>query len=291
MIWLTGAQGMLGREIALLFDEAGWEFVGSDRERDIADGASTAAFLDEVRPQWIVNAAAYTAVDRAEKEKAEAFNVNDRGPEILAQEAVKRGISLVHFSTDYVFSGEGTEPYREDDPTGPIQVYGKSKLAGERKVLESCPHALVLRISWLYGLYGQNFVAKILQLAREKDSLSVVADQWGSPTWARTLAESVVWRIAVPEGPWGLFHLSDEGAISWHHFAETIVQMAWERGLIDERKPVRPVSTEKYPTQVRRPRYSVLDKEKAKAAGFPVHPWRTNLGCYLDALKEKEGCR
>jgi dTDP-4-dehydrorhamnose reductase len=227
----------------------------------------------------VVNAAAYTAVDLAEREREAAFAINARAPQVLAEEAKSCGALLVHYSTDYVFDGTAHDPYDEDAPTGPLNVYGESKLAGEQAIAASGAHALVLRTSWVYGLTGKNFLLTIRRLAAERDELRIVADQVGTPNWSRTLAQATATLVAqgvdrLKERA-GLYHLSCAGATTWHGFARAIVGNA-------VRPRVTPITTAEYPTPARRPAYGVLATAKLRAAfGLSLPAWDEDLAACL----------
>jgi dTDP-4-dehydrorhamnose reductase len=223
----------------------------------------------------IVNAGAYTAVDRAESEVALAQAVNARAPGILAEEAKRLGALLIHYSTDYVFDGKRTTPYPEDAPTAPLNVYGATKLEGEQAIAATGGHALVLRTSWVYGLRGRNFLLTVRRLAAERDELAIVADQIGVPNWSRALAEATVRAIvaglpALAERS-GVYHLSATGQATWHEFAQAIVG--------DVARPrVVPITTAEYPTPARRPAFGVLDTERFETTfGFGLPEWREVL--------------
>ena len=274
-ILVTGAQGQIGFELARLLLPHG-DVVATDRATlDLADPDAIVAAVRGVKPALIVNAGAYTAVDRAETEVALAHAVNGRAPGIFAEEAKRLGAVLIHYSTDYVFDGAQTSPYSEDAPTGPQNVYGASKLAGERAIAAAGAHALVLRTSWVYGLRGRNFLLTIRRLAAERDELAVVADQFGVPNWSRTLAEATA-RIVGAGLPalaarCGLYHLSCTGEASWHDFARAIVGAS-------PRPRIMPITTADYPTPARRPAYGVLATARFESTfGFALPDWREAL--------------
>jgi dTDP-4-dehydrorhamnose reductase len=274
-ILVTGALGQLGYELARWLAPCG-DVVGVDREEiDLADPDALVRGVRAIAPQLIVNAAAYTAVDRAETEPARARAVNARAPAILAEEAKRGGAVLIHYSTDYVFDGNSDRPYVEDDPVGPLNVYGVTKLEGERAIAAADAAALVLRTSWVYGLRGSNFLLTMRRLSTERQELSVVADQTGTPNWCRVLARATA-RI-VGEGlprlaaRRGLYHLSSTGSTTWFDFA---------RAILGETAAVRvlPIATADYPTPARRPRYGVLDTRRFEATfGFALPTWRAAL--------------
>jgi dTDP-4-dehydrorhamnose reductase len=278
-ILLTGAQGQVGHELAALLPAHG-DVVAADRAAlDLAQPDAIVAVMRDVRPDLVINAGAYTAVDAAERDSTSAFAVNARAPQILAEEAKRSGALLLHYSTDYVFDGSATTPYGEDAPVAPLNVYGQSKLEGERAIAASGAHALVLRTSWVYGLRGRNFLLTIRRLAAERDELTIVADQTGTPNWARALA--VATTALVAQGlPYlteraGLYHFSSTGATTWHGFAAAIVG--------DAPKPrVTPIATADYPTPARRPAYGVLATTRFHDTfGFALPPWRDALAACL----------
>ncbi|HET7096013.1 MAG TPA: dTDP-4-dehydrorhamnose reductase, partial [Casimicrobiaceae bacterium] len=261
-ILVTGAGGQIGFDVAQLLEPHG-DVIAADRASlDLADPDAIVAAVRGAKPKLIVNAGAYTAVDRAESEASLAQAVNARAPGILAEEASRLGALLVHYSTDYVFDGKGTTPYSEDAPTAPLNVYGQTKLDGEHAVAAAGRHALVFRTSWVYGLRGRNFLLTIRRLAAERDEISIVADQVGVPNWSRALAEATVRILAagLPEAAEraGLYHLSASGQASWHEFAQAIVGDA-------KRPRVVPITTAEYPAPARRPAYGVLATRRFEA--------------------------
>ncbi|MGE5169491.1 MAG: dTDP-4-dehydrorhamnose reductase [Rudaea sp.] len=281
-ILLTGAGGQLGRELAAALPAHG-HLIACDRARlDLADASTIARVVQETAPSIIVNAAAYTAVDRAESEPERAFAINARAPGLLAQAALRAGALLIHFSTDYVFDGTRRTPYDEAAPTTPCNVYGASKLAGERAIAASGAAALTLRTSWVYGRHGQNFLVTMQKLAATRDELRVVADQTGVPNWSRALARATA--TLVSRGPAylaeraGLYHLSAQGAATWYDFA---------RAILGARVRIVPIATADYATPARRPAYAVLDAARfARVFGFALPDWKTLLHECLGAPAE-----
>jgi dTDP-4-dehydrorhamnose reductase len=275
VILLTGAAGQLGFELARLLPAHG-EVQALDRAAlDLADADAVAATLRLIRPQIIVNAAGYTAVDRAESEPALADAINARAPAVLAEEAKRLDALLIHYSTDYVFDGNSKEPYREEDHANPLNVYGRSKLAGERAIAAAGGAHLILRTSWIYGWHGQNFLLTMRRLAATRDELRVVADQFGVPNWSRVLAEataSLVGRGAPAlAAKSGIYHLSGRGRASWFDFARAIFDNA-------DRPRVVPITTAEYPTPARRPASAVLATNKFEEAfGIVLPDWRETL--------------
>jgi dTDP-4-dehydrorhamnose reductase len=254
---------------------------------DIGDADAVNAVVAEFAPTLILNAAAYTAVDAAETERDTAWRVNSRGPALLAEAAGRiAGCQLMHVSTDYVFSGDSSRPYRPDDQPAPIGAYGQSKLEGERAVQQILgPRALVLRTAWVYGPHGRNFVLTMLRLMRERGSVRVVADQIGCPTATVSLARAL-WLMAQRTIPCGIYHWSDAGAASWYDFAVAVAEEGRAAGLLPAGIAVVPIGTDEYPTPARRPRYSLLDIRSTAAllAEYPVH-WRVRLRQVLDEIK------
>ena len=281
MIWLIGDKGMLGTELAGLFAERGLPFVGSDRDVDILDPAALAAFAQGKDIRWIVNCAAYTAVDKAEDEEAFALRLNAEGPENIARICSAIGARLIHISTDYVFNGEGSSPYLESDAVAPTGAYGRTKAEGERRVLAALPGAVIVRTAWLYGRHGPNFVYTMLKLMKAKDEIGVVADQRGTPTWARDLSLAVADIATAQAFPAGIYHYTNAGETTWHAFAAAIQRLGLEHGLLEKPCRINALTTDQYPTKTRRPAYSVLSKEKALAAGIKVPAWEDSLRAFL----------
>ena len=278
-ILVTGSRGQLGSEIERLSSgEKGMEFFFADiAELDIADRGAVECFCDRHRIDTIVNCAAYTAVDRAEEEPEAAFRVNRDGVAVLAAVSSRRDALLVHISTDYVFSGESFRPYRENDAADPLGVYGKSKWEGEQAVRETASSYLILRTSWLYSSFGSNFVRTMERLGAERESLTVVFDQVGSPTSAADLAGAVLHileRCDRTRHYAETYHYSNEGVCSWYDLAWAVMKL---RGYPCR---VRPVPSHEYPTPARRPHYSVLDKGKIKA------DWKLDIPHWYDSLEK-----
>lgn len=245
---------------------------------DLAHMDAIDALVERVSPAVVVNAAAYTAVDRAEDESELAFAINAEAPGRIASACAARGASLVHYSTDYVFDGSGNRPYGETDPTAPLGVYGRSKLAGEEAVAASGARHLVLRTAWVYGLYGANFLRTMLRLGSERDELRVVADQVGSPTPAWLIADVTAAVLGQGIAGSGVRHLVSAGQTSWHGFAEAIFEEAHAHGLITRRPTVAPIATSEFPTRAARPAWSVLDPGSLAAEyGIDIPHWRQAL--------------
>ena len=287
-ILLLGANGQVGGELLPRLASLG-DVVAATRGGRLPDGtacevadlsvpASLPALVERIAPTWVVNAAAYTAVDRAEQDNELAFRVNAEAPGVLARACADAGIALVHFSTDYVFDGRGDRPWREDDPTAPLGVYGASKLAGEQAVQAADARHLVFRLCWVYAAHGQNFMRTMLRLAGERDSLRVVADQRGTPTPAHCIAGAVARVMAASPERGGLYHLAAGGECSWHEFATAIFEHARARGLLAKVPQVAAIPSSEYPTPARRPAYSRLDCARLQADfGLALPPWREGL--------------
>jgi dTDP-4-dehydrorhamnose reductase len=281
---LTGAAGQLGRSLRAM-RPASVELIACTRaDLDIGDAAAVQARLARERPDVIINAAAYTAVDKAESEPQLARRINTDGAENLARAARDIGARLIHVSTDFVFDGESSSPYRPEAPTRPLSVYGLTKRDGERAVLATLPqHSVIVRTAWVYAAEGANFLRTMLRLLGERGAVRVVADQVGTPTAAGPLAE-VLWRIAAEPQIRGIHHWTDAGVASWYDFAVAIAEEGAVRGLLPAAVTVTPIATEEYPTPARRPAYSVLDKRSLAAFGFaPLH-WRQRLRETLQGL-------
>ncbi len=286
---IAGAAGQLGRELVRTAPP-GMRLVALDRAGlDIADAASVRAALRRERPDVIINAAAYNAVDQAESEPALAFAINRDGPARLAAASAERGARFIHVSTDFVFAGRARRPYRPASPCHPLGVYGASKRAGEIAVLEACPGALVARTAWVFSPFARNFLKAILQRLAAAGEASVVVDQVGSPTAAGDLAEAL-WRLATTPAR-GLHHLVNSGQASRFDFAQAIAEEAIRRGLAPPGSRILPVAAASLPpTPARRPAYSVLDASRTtKRLGAPLRPWREALVDTLERMRAGEG--
>lgn len=287
-ILIAGITGQLGQQLQRALAGAG-QITGCGRDTlDLAQPETIRRVMREVKPDLIVNAGAHTAVDRAESEPELATAINATGPGILAEEAHKLGATLIHISTDYVFDGIISRPYLETDPTNPLGVYGKSKLAGEEAIRAAGGHHIILRTAWVYGALGKsNFVKTMLRLGAERQEIRVVADQVGSPTWTGDLAGAIgqlISRIS-PEIA-GTYHYTNSGVASWYDFAVAIFEEAGALGFPLKVERVIPISTAEYPTPARRPAYSVLSCAKITAV-LGTHPphWRSGLRKMLAELK------
>lgn len=274
---ITGAGGQVGRAL-LASVPAGTEAVGvSHAQLDIADHRAVNDCLRQLRPQVIINTAAYTAVDRAETEPDLAALGNTEGPRQLAIAARESGARLIHLSTDFVFDGQSAVPYSPDAAPNPLSVYGKTKLAGERAVAEVLPErSVVLRTAWVHAATGKNFVLTMLRLMGSNRAVKVVADQVGTPTSARSLADAI-WRILEMPDLRGVHHWTDSGVASWYDFAVAIAEDGAREGLVPDQVGVTPIMTREYPTAARRPSYSVLDKSSLTRLGLESRHWRQSL--------------
>jgi dTDP-4-dehydrorhamnose reductase len=292
-ILIVGNAGQLGRELEKTFAGVG-PIVAVDRESvDLADPGQTRELVRRAAPDVILNAAAYTAVDRAESERDLAYAINEGAPRVLAEEAHRRNALFVHYSTDYIFDGGKSSPWVETDLPNPLNVYGASKLAGERAVESAGGKFLIFRTSWVYGPHGNNFLLTMLRLARERDRLSIVDDQIGGPTTSIELARAthsivagiLAGRFGAPEDWTGLYHMTCGGSVSWFGFAQAIFARAAE--LLGIKPPaLTPIATKDYPTPAARPRYSVLSNAKLQARfGMQLSPWESALEETLQALR------
>ncbi len=287
---LTGAQGQVGSEIANVCMRENLELISLNHQQcDIVDLNNVDNYLTTNRPDVVINAAAYTAVDRAETEQQLAFNVNTQGAANLAQICNKLSIPLIHISTDYVFDGNNQKPYVETDIPSPQGVYAASKLQGEQAIQEICPKHIIVRVSWVFGAHGNNFVKTILRLAQEREELKIVADQFGCPTYAGHIAEvliNIAKQITPQFNQWGIYHYCDLPATNWHNFAEAIIKSANPIFPIRAKKII-PISTAEYPTPVKRPAYSVLNCQKInRIFGIKEFAWINGLEKTLSFLNK-----
>ena len=281
-ILVTGANGQLGMELQQLAKAYPlFEFIFTTREEMPLDNPEAISnFIAKHQPQYFVNCAAHTAVDKAESEKELAYQINAEAPGIIAKACKENNVQLIHISTDYVFNGTGTVPYKESDATDPVNLYGDSKLQGEKKVMEFNPDAIIIRTAWVYSEFGKNFVKTMLRLMADKDQISVVGDQSGTPTYAADLAEAILQIISSQQWTPGIYHFSNEGNITWYDFAVAIKELSGSNC------KVNPITTSQYPTPAKRPGYSVLDKTKIKETfGITIPPWRDSLAVCLDKIK------
>lgn len=259
--------------------------VKTRQELDITDEAAVTAAVAASGAGWVVNGAGYTAVDLAEDQAAQAFEINDTAVGSLALAASRTGCRLLHFSTDFVFDGNSGRAYRPGDAPSPLGVYGKSKLGGERRLLAQGAGGIVVRTAWVYAAQGRNFVLTMLRLMRERENVSVVCDQIGSPTWATGIA-AAIWGLIEIDAPGGVYHWTDLGVASWYDFAVAIQEEALARGLLGRAVPITPIPSAAYPTRARRPAFSVLDTSDLRAlVDVPARHWRQNLRTMLNELR------
>lgn len=283
---MLGGGGQVARAIMATVPSQHVAIAKSRGEVDISDPAAVAGTVAHASIDWIVNGAAFTAVDLAEDEVESATLINDTAVGVLASAAFEAGCRLVHLSTDFVFDGKSGRAYLPTDVTNPISVYGKTKLGGERHVVAG-GDGIVLRTSWVYASAGRNFVLTMLRLMREREKLNVVADQIGTPTWATGIAHAI-WGLIDVNAPGGLYHWTDLGVASWYDFALAIQEEALARGLLARAVPITPIATVDYPTKAARPRFSVLDTRTMRAlVPAPAQHWRQNLRKMLDELRTK----
>ena len=299
-ILLIGANGQVGGEALPLLRAIGPVVSLTRAELDLTDPTAIRAAVRELKPRWIVNAAAYTAVDKAESDSQTAFAINGDAPGVLGEEAFRLGTPVIHFSTDYVFSGDGTRPWSEDDPTGPLGVYGASKLAGEQALAGSGAAHFIFRTSWVYGARGENFLLRILKLALEREELKIVADQYGAPTWSRTLARLAVDSILRGEKDAlvgggepaeavqpisGIYHACSAGFTTWFGFASAFVRMAQMARPKQEFARLTPIPSSAFPTAAKRPMNSRMNCEKlARTIGFDLPLWQDSMSQVMDEV-------
>jgi dTDP-4-dehydrorhamnose reductase len=290
MIWLVGNRGMLGSEVESILVEKGMSCIGTDREVDITRPDVISTFLSGQkldRLDWILNCAAYTAVDKAESEREQAFALNAEGPLRLAEAAKKTGAALLHISTDYVFDGGKDGDYVEEDAPNPMNAYGESKLQGEIAVRGALERHIIVRTAWLYGRRGRNFVDSMLRLFRERSEVRVVADQWGNPTNSSDLAAAITAFIQRKTRNYGTFHFTNEGRTNWHQFACAIYSAALSARMAEPGVDIIPISTAEYPTAARRPKNSCLSKKKIeKELSIRPRLWSEAMNDYI---REKAG--
>lgn len=289
-VLVAGANGQVGQSLS---QRSSHDLVALDRSAlDITQPHSIQSAIERHRPDVLINAAAYTAVDRAESESQLALAGNQTGPALLAAACARAGIPLLHISTDYVFDGSADRPYVETDPTQPLGVYGQTKCAGEIALRAALPEHIILRTSWVFSAHGANFVRTMLRLADARDQLSVVDDQFGGPTGADAIADALLGMVDRYRDtgalPWGTYHFSQLPHVSWHQFAGEIIRQGRASGLLDHDVEVVPVPSSAYPTTVERPKNSRLDRAKYdQAFGRQTPSWQTELTQVMDALSAR----
>ena len=287
-VLITGKNGQLGRDICRLVPVGAELFAYGHAELDIASEPDLKRIVSAVKPDIIINAAAYTAVDKAESDQDNAFAINASGAGYLAAAAQENAALLIHVSTDFVFDGTKSTPYQPDDLVAPLSVYGKSKEQGEALIRKHhADNSIVIRTSWVYSTTGNNFVKTMIRLMGERSELRVVADQIGSPTWSRNLARAI-WHLVDADVQAGTLHWADAGVASWYDFAVAIYEEASSIGLLDKPVIIHPITTSQYPTPARRPHYSVLDTTSLRALpGIQSEHWRAALKQMLLELKDQ----
>jgi dTDP-4-dehydrorhamnose reductase len=284
-VLVLGAGGQVARAVARAMSGPHELLVRTHAEVDITDGESLDRALSQAQADWIVNAAAYTAVDLAEEEPARAAAINDAAVGTVAAAASRARARLLHLSTDFVFDGATNRAYVPNDLPNPLSVYGATKRAGEKRALEGECSAIVLRTAWVYAAAGKNFALTMLKLMREREQVRVVGDQIGTPTWATGIAHAIR-DLLEAEAPTGVYHWTDLGVASWYDFAVAIQDEALERGLLKRAVPIVPIATSEYPTRARRPAFSVLDTKATRdLVASPAMHWRHNLRMMLDELR------
>lgn len=284
-ILVTGANGQLGNEMRRASQKSCHQYIFTDiAELDITDASATRRKMEECHVDVVVNCAAYTNVDKAEDDAAKAALINDTAVGVLAKAAKEVDATIIHVSTDYVFDGKACTPYVESDSTFPTGVYGQTKLAGEKSVIASGCHSIIIRTAWLYSQWGNNFVKTMRRLTAERDNLSVVFDQVGTPTFAGDLADAICHIIETGQiDKTGLYHFSNEGVCSWYDFAIAI------RNLSGNKCDIRPIRSEEYSSKVARPHYSVLDKTKFRTTfGFKIPHWHESLIECINQLSNQQ---
>ena len=289
MIWLIGNKGMLGYEVEELLKKNNLPYTASDQEIDITDFSILVQYIKDKKIDWIVNCAAYTAVDKAEEEIEKAYCINRDGARNISKIASENQAKLIHISTDYVFDGKKNKQsaYTEENQANPMGIYGKSKLAGEREIINLLDKYFIIRTAWLYGVNGHNFVYTMLRLFREREVITVVDDQWGSPTYAADLAEVILKIIETGSDKFGIYHFTNEGVTNWYHFAREIYDKAKEIEIVNGSRniEIKPIKTEEYPKAAIRPQYSVLSKDKVKKEfNLKVRNWHKALEDFLNIL-------
>jgi dTDP-4-dehydrorhamnose reductase len=284
-VLVVGGGGQVARAVAAGVPANHTVLVKTRQELDITDQAAVATALAATGADWLVNGAAYTAVDLAEDQAAQAFEINDTAVRFLARAASQTGCRLLHLSTDFVFDGNSSRAYLPSDAPNPLSVYGQSKLGGERWVLAQDAGGVVLRTAWVYAAVGRNFVLTMMRLMREKEQVSVVCDQIGTPTWAAGIA-AAIWGLIDVDAPGGVYHWTDLGVASWYDFAVAVQEEALARGLLSRAVPITPILSAAYPTRARRPALSVLDTAATRdLIKVPSRHWRHNLRIMLDELR------
>lgn len=273
---------MLGTDVETLLKNEGMDYIASDQEVDITNLDELQKFVQSKPITWIVNCAAYTAVDKAEDEPELAFKINAEGPHNIAIIAKQMGAKLIHISTDYVFDGTKEDAYTETDTPNPLGVYGASKLLGESNIKKTLNEYFILRTAWLYGKHGNNFVYTMLRLFKERDEIRVVDDQYGSPTYAPDLAVAILAILHFNSDAYGIYHFTNEGKTTWYDFACQIYNTSKQQGILTKDTALLKITTDQYPTKAKRPQNSYLSKEKTqKAFNIDVRHWQKGLNDFF----------
>ena len=290
-ILITGAQGQVGKELTLLAREKGFNIVAASRaDLDITHAQNVENYIAQNRPDIVINAAAHTAVDKAESEQELAFAINRDGARNIASACKKQNIPLLHISTDYVFDGTKQEPYSESDTVSPLGTYGESKWQGEEAIRQNLNDHIILRVAWVFGAQGNNFVKTMLRLGHDRDELNVVADQFGGPSPAKDIAQTLIDLVEQYQKDknlaWGTYHYCGKSKTTWYDFAKEIFKQAFKLGLLNKEVKVNPITTAEYPTAAKRPGNSMLDCTKLKTAfGIEMPEWKDALNKVLLELK------
>ncbi len=291
-ILITGAKGQVGTELVTEAKQRGHDVYGfGSRELDISNLEQVNTIVRNIKPNVIINAAAYTAVDNAETEHEQAYAVNSLGSKNLAISCKELDIPLMHISTDYIYDGEKPSPYLESDPPNPTGIYGASKLEGDQKIEQIWPKHIILRVSWVFGNHGNNFVKTMLRLAEQRDELSIVDDQFGAPTSAKAISTCLLDILEAkqfnqPQYPWGVYNFQSDPGVSWYNFAQEIFQQAKESGLINKTMQLNPIPSSEFPTPVKRPANSKLDGHKLlKSLHLKPADWKSDLNNMLTNIK------
>ncbi len=290
-ILITGAQGQVGKELVHIAIKREYNVIAAGRaELDITQKNNAEVYINNLQPDLVINAAAYTAVDKAEEEQDLAYAINRDGAENIAAACKKLNIPLFHISTDYVFDGSKLEPYSENDPVSPLGIYGISKWHGEEAIRQHLPHHLILRVAWVFGAQGNNFVKTMLRLGKDRDELNVVSDQFGGPSPAKNIAQTLINLADQYQQQqilaWGTYHYCGSLKTSWYDFAREIFSQAVKMGMLNKKVKVNPITTAEYPTAAKRPVNSMLDCSKLKTTfGIEMPDWQNALKQVLTELK------
>ena len=290
-VLITGAQGQVGKELSLIATEKGFSVFAAGRaDLDITQLENVESYINKIQPDIVINAAAHTAVDKAEDEKNLAFSINCDGAKNIALVCSKQNIPLLHISTDYVFDGSKVEPYTENDDVSPLGVYGTSKWQGEEAIRQNLSQHIILRVAWVFGAQGNNFVKTMLRLGQDRDELNVVADQFGGPSPAKDIAQTLITLVEQFQKnqslDWGTYHYCSSEKTTWYDFAVEIFEQAFELGILNKKIKVNPITTAEYPTPAKRPSNSMLDCSKLEATfGIDMPKWKDALKHVLMELK------